>query len=465
MASDGKGVSLHTKILLALVLGAVAGSIANALTQRWPQEALLPLAVAPNAGVPAALPWMGLVQQFQPPPPTWCDLLIQYVMNPIGQIFLRLLFLTVVPLVFASLSLGVAQLGSRGNLGRIGLKTFVFFLATMTTAVIIGLLLVNLIQPGVGLPGDTSERLLRLYGSEAAARSERPAEFGIDTFVNIVPRNPLAAMVDMDMLAIIFVALLIGMGLTLIERSRAQAVMQLLEAINDLMVVIIGWAMRIAPYGVFALIFAVTARFGFDLLRPLGLYVVVVLVGLAIQMFGVLSLLLFTLAHVNPLEFFRRVRDVLITAFSTSSSNATLPTSIKVAEEELGVPSAIAGFVLPLGATMNMNGTALFEGVTVVFLAQVFGVQLAMLDQIVVVTLAVMMAIGAAGVPGGSMPLLVMILATIHVPEMGIALILGVDRLLDMSRTTLNVIGDITAATVVARSEGFAIMPAKSGAH
>jgi DAACS family dicarboxylate/amino acid:cation (Na+ or H+) symporter len=464
MASEGKGVSLHTKILLALVLGAVAGSTANVLTHRWPQEVLLPLMIAPEAGLPGALPWSGLLQQFQPPPPTWSDLLIQYVMNPIGQIFLRLLFLTVVPLVFASLALGVAQLGSRGNLGRIGLKTFSYFIATMTTAVIIGLLLVNLVQPGRGLPQDTSERLLRIYGSEAASRTGRPTDFGIDTFVNIVPRNPLAAMVEMDMLAIIFVALLVGMGLTLIERTRAQAIIQVLEGINDLMVVIIDWAMHLAPYGVFALIYTVTARFGFDLLRPLGLYVVVVLVGLAIQMFGVLSVLLVTLARVNPFDFFRRVRDVLITAFSTSSSNATLPTSIKIAEEELGVPSSIAGFVLPLGATMNMNGTALFEGVTVVFLAQVFGVQLTLLDQIIVVILAVMTAIGAAGVPGGSMPLLVMVLATVHVPEMGIALILGVDRLLDMSRTTLNVIGDISAATVVARSEGFAIMPAKKSA-
>jgi DAACS family dicarboxylate/amino acid:cation (Na+ or H+) symporter len=279
----------------------------------------------------------------------------------------------------------------------------------------------------------------------------------VQTFVSIVPRNPIAAMANMDMLGVIFFALLVGIGLTCIPQVKADAVLTLLDAVNDLMVVIIGWAMRLAPYGVFALIFSVTARFGFDLLKPLGWYVVVVLAGLAIQMFGVLSVLLATLSRINPLTFFRKVRDVMITAFSTSSSNATLPTSIRTAELELGIAPSIAGFVLPLGATMNMNGTALFEGVTVMFLAQVFGIDLTLGDQIIVVVLSVMTAIGAAGVPGGSLPLLAMVLTTVNVPAEGIALILGVDRLLDMCRTTLNVIGDLAAATYVARSESLSL--------
>lgn len=420
---------------------------------------LLLLGIDATGGMPAALPLAGLAAPLQPPAPTWLDHLIAYVMRPIGDVFLRLLFLTVIPLVFASLALGVAQLGRMGNLGRIGLKTFSYFVITMTIAITIGLLLVNTVRPGVGLPQETREQLQKEYGKEAAKKTGEPTGFGVQTFVNIVPRNPIAAMANMDMLAVIFFALLVGVGLTRISEERARHVITALDAINDLMVIIIGWAMQLAPYGVFALIFSVTSRFGFDLLKPLGLYVMVVLVGIAIQMFGVLSILLVTLSRINPLVFFRKVRDVMITAFSTSSSNATLPTSIRAAETELGIPPSIAGFVLPLGATMNMNGTALFEGVTVMFLAQVFGVDLTLGDQIIVIVLAVLTAIGAAGVPGGSLPLLAMVLATVHVPPEGIALILGVDRLLDMCRTTLNVIGDIAAATYVARSEGSPVLP------
>lgn len=454
----GRGVSLHTRILVALVAGASIGITVNLLTARptVPPAHFLYLMANPSGGFPSALPIAGIAAQLEPTPPTWLDHLITYGMRPIGDVFLRLLFLTVIPLVFASLALGVAQLGRTGNLGSIGLKTFTYFVATMTTAVVIGLILVNTIKPGVGLPKETREHLQKEYGKEAAKKTDQPTTFGVQTFVNIVPRNPIAAMADMDMLGVIFFALLIGIGLTCIPQTRAEPVIALLDAINDLMVIIIGWAMRLAPYGVFALIFSVTARFGFDLLKPLGWYIIVVLLGLAIQMFGVLSLLLMVLSRINPLDFFQKVRDVMITAFSTSSSNATLPTSIRTAEKELGIAPSIAGFVLPLGATMNMNGTALFEGVTVIFLAQVFGIEVSLGDQVIVVVLSVMTAIGAAGVPGGSLPLLAMVLTTVHVPAEGIALILGVDRLLDMCRTTLNVIGDLAAATYVARSEGLA---------
>jgi DAACS family dicarboxylate/amino acid:cation (Na+ or H+) symporter len=445
-------MSLHNKILLALVLGIVCGVTVNLLTKPAAvrPKTLLLFTVQPTAAWPAGMPWAALVAE----EPSWVDRLIRWVMRPIGDVFLRLLFLTVIPLVFASLALGVAQLGQMGNLGRIGARTFAYFVVTMTMAVIIGLMLVNTVKPGLGMPEETSQRLLKEYGQEASKKTGQPSGFGIETFVNIVPRNPLASMVQMDMLAVIFFALLIGIGLTRIPEERARHLIIVLEAINDLMITVIGWAMLLAPYGVFALIFSVTARFGFDLLLPLGWYILCVLVGLAIQMFGVLSILLAALSRLNPLTFFRKVRNVMITAFSTSSSSATLPTSIKTAEEELGIPAPIAGFVLPLGATMNMNGTALFEGVTVVFLAQVFGVNLTLADQIIVIVLAVLTAIGAAGVPGGSLPLLAMVLTTVGVPEMGIALILGVDRLLDMCRTTLNVIGDLAAATYVTHTEG-----------
>lgn len=426
---SSRGVSLHTRILLGLVLGAVCGTAVNLYGYQ--------------TGAP---PW------FLSP-------LLTYVMDPLGQVFLRLLLMTVVPLVFASLAIGVAQFGDLRRLGRIGAKTFAFFVITMTVATCIGLLLVNTVQPGVGLPEETRQHLLATYaqGKEGDG-APRPASFGIQTFVAIIPRNPLQSAVQMDMLGVIFFALLVGVGLTTLPKERARVLYLLLEAIGDVMVFIIGLAMKFAPYGVFALIFAVTARFGLDLLRQLGMYVGIVLLGLAIQMFGVLSILVRVLAGLNPLVFFQKVRDVIVTAFSTSSSNATLPTSLKITQEELGVPGPVAGFVLPLGATMNMNGTALYEGVTVVFLAQVFGVSLTMTDQIIVVILSVLTAIGAAGVPGGSLPLLAMVLTSVGVPAEALGLILGVDRLLDMCRTTLNVVGDIAAAVFVARSEGYELL-------
>jgi DAACS family dicarboxylate/amino acid:cation (Na+ or H+) symporter len=377
--------------------------------------------------------------------------LVKYVMEPVGQVFLRMLLMTVVPLVFCSLAVGVSQLGDLSQLGRIGVKTLGYFLVTTAMATVIGLVLVNTIQPGVGLPQETTDALQKAYGGKAS----RTSEFGIDTFVKIVPKNPIeSATRTEDMLSVIFFALLVGIGLTMIRKDRSQAVLRVLEGIGDLMVVIIGFAMKLAPYGVFALIFTTTSRLGFEFVGMLGKYVLVVITGLAIHFFGGFSFLLWTFSRLNPLWFFNKVRNVVVTAFSTSSSNATLPTSIKTAEEELGVPPQIAGFVLPLGATMNMNGTALFEGVTVVFLAQVFNVPLDFGQQAIVILMAVITAIGAAGVPGGSIPLLMMVLATVGVPEQGIALVLGVDRILDMCRTTLNVIGDLTAATFITRSEG-----------
>ncbi len=423
MSNDShRGVSLHTKILISLILGALIGSIINVFTGG------------------KETPWL--------------ENLITYVFNPIGQIFLAMLFMTVIPLVFSSLALGVAQLGGGKDLGRISFKTFAFFLITMTLAVLIGLTLVNTIKPGEALSEETRSYLMEKFGGEANKKTGQPTTFGIQTFINIVPRNPLKALVEMDMLAVICFALLIGIAITKLSVEKSTLIKTFLEGMNDLMIVIIGWAMLLAPFGVFALIFSITARFGFELLQTLGWYVAVVLVGLAIQMFIVMPILLTTLARYSPLKFFTKVRPVMITAFSTSSSSATLPTSIKIAEEELGVPSSIAGFVLPLGATMNMNGTALFEGVTVMFLAQVFGQNLSFGDQAIVVILSVLTAVGAAGVPGGSLPLLALVLNTVNVPSEGIALILGVDRILDMCRTTLNSTADIVAALFIARSEG-----------
>ncbi len=415
-------MKLHTKILIGLLLGAVAGVTVNL-----------------TAGGAAWVEWINT-----------------YVTGPVGQIFLRLLFMVVIPLVFATLSLGVAGLGDMRKLGRVGAKTLSYFLVTTALAVTVGLVLVNVVRPGEGLSPEISGQLVAQYGGEAAQRLEESAarDFGIDTFVNIVPRNPVKSAADLDMLGVIFFSIMFGAALTLIPASKAKPMLAILEALGEAVAKLIDIAMRLAPYGVFGLIFVTTSRFGWDLLQQLAIYVAVVLAGLLIHSLGTLSVILRLAAGINPLRFWSAIREVVITAFSTSSSNATLPTSLLVAERKLRVPPQIGGFVLPLGATMNMNGTSLYEGVTVLFVAQVFGLDLSLTQQLVVIVLSVLTAVGAAGVPGGSIPLLMVMATSVGVPGEGIALILGVDRILDMCRTTVNVSGDLTASCVVARSEG-----------
>ncbi len=422
-------MKLHTKIVLGLVSGAVAGAAANAF-----------------AGDAAWVRWVG-----------------DNIANPVGQIFLRLLLMTVIPLVFASITLGVAGIGDVRKLGRIGGITLLYFLASTTIAVIIGLALVNLVNPGDGIDPATRQQLFDTYRGQAEGL--RPAggtKFGIETFVNFVPRNPVQAAANMDMLGVIFFSLVFGTALTMLPAERARPLVRVIEVLGDVVIKIIDLAMKLAPYGVFGLIFVVTSRFGWHLLRELGVYVAVVVGGLLLHAVFGLSVLVRVLGGLNPLTFWKKARASVVTAFSTSSSNATLPTNIAVAEQQFGVPSQVAGFVLPLGATMNMNGTSLYEGVTVLFLAQVFGIDLSIGQQIVVVILSVITAVGAAGVPGGSLPLIMVVLGSVGVPPEGIAIILGVDRILDMCRTTLNVAGDLTAALFVARTEPVAVAAAVS---
>jgi DAACS family dicarboxylate/amino acid:cation (Na+ or H+) symporter len=271
-----------------------------------------------------------------------------------------------------------------------------------------------------------------------------------------VPRNPVQAAANGNMLAVIFVSLLLGVALATLSSEKAEPMVRWLESLGHVTVAIIELVMKVAPVGVFCLIFSVTARFGYELLTNLLLYVLTVVGSLVAFEFLVYPVILGLVARRSPRAFFRKAEVVLLTAFSTSSSNATLPTTMRVAQEELGLPREIAGFVLPLGATLNMNGSALFEGATVLFLAQVFGLHLSLGTQLVVVVMAVVTAIGTAGIPGGSIPLLMMILGMVGVPMEGIAIILGVDRILDMCRTVLNVTGDLVTATVVARVEGVA---------
>jgi DAACS family dicarboxylate/amino acid:cation (Na+ or H+) symporter len=247
---------------------------------------------------------------------------------------------------------------------------------------------------------------------------------------------------------------MIGVGLTIVPKEKGQPLLNFLESLGQVTIAIIGLAMKVAPLGVACLIFSVTARFGFEILFNLLKYIMTVVGSLAIFFVVGYSLILRFVAKRDPIEFMKRARVVILTGFSTSSSNATLPTTMRVAREELGISKAVAGFVLPLGATMNMNGTALFEGVTVLFIAQVFGVNLSLSSQLIVILMSVVTAIGVAGVPGGSIPLLMMVLGIVGVPVEGIAIVLGVDRILDMCRTTLNVGGDLVTASIVDRFEG-----------
>jgi DAACS family dicarboxylate/amino acid:cation (Na+ or H+) symporter len=406
---------------------------------------LLGLAVGSGAGIASNLLWSGDPR---------LDWVVDHVAQPVGQVFLRMLFMVVVPLVFTSLALGVAGLGDLRRLGRIGGRTLAFFLGTTALAAVIGLTLSNLIRPGDAIDPTVRAALLTEFGGAASKRLETAGAFGIQTFVEIVPRNPVAAAAGGDLLAVIFFTLVFGVAATRLPADTRATLVRGLDATARAVTEMIGFAMLLAPYGVAGLIFAVTARFGFDVLASLGLYVVAVLAGLALHQFWVIRLLARGLAGIAPAEFYLRARTLMLTAFSTSSSNATLPTTIRTAEEGFGVPREVAGFVLPLGATMNMNGTALFEGMTVLFLAQAFGVDLSLGTQAVVVAMTVLTAIGAAGVPGGSIPLMAMMLDMIGVPAEGIALVLGVDRILDMARTVPNVTGDLLTSLVVARAEG-----------
>jgi DAACS family dicarboxylate/amino acid:cation (Na+ or H+) symporter len=423
IARSGKGIPLHTKILIGLVAGGIVGLLVNWQLGRD----------------------HGLV--------IWVN---RYLAGPVGDVFLNLLFMVVMPLVFASIALGVAGLGDIRKVGRVGGKALGFFLLSTSLSATLGILLVLAVRPGSRVSVETRTELMATYAADASARvtQSEQSTFGIQTLVNIVTRNPIKSMNDGDMLGVIFWGIMFGAALTMIAAARAAPMLRVLEALQDIVIKIVEVAMLLAPYGVAGLIFEMTSVFGLELLPPLGRYVGIVLIGLILHTFVTLGFLVRVLGGLSPRLFFSRIRAPMITAFSTSSSAATLPTNIATAEKNLGIPPKIAGFVLPLGNTMCMNGTSLYEGITVIFLAQVFGVTLTVPQMVVVMAMSVITAVGAAGVPGGSLPLLVGILAMFGVPGQGIALILGIDRILDMSRTVVNITGDQVASVFVARSEG-----------
>jgi len=377
--------------------------------------------------------------------------------RPVGDLFLRLIRMVVVPLVFASLLVGTASLGDPKKLGRIGMKTVGFYLVTTALAISIGLLIANSVQPGSRLPAETQQELMASYqeqaaGAEASLR-QRPST--VDTLLEVVPTNPAEALAGGDMLQIIFFAMFFGVALTLVkDRARADQIIGFFDGVTDAMIVVVHVVMELAPYGVFALIAAVIAEYGVQVLLSLLIYSACVLVGLLLHMTLVYGGAVFALGGMSPLFFFRGIRQAQAIAFATSTSSGTLPVTMECAEENLGVSEEIASFVLPLGSTVNMDGTALYQGVATVFIAQVFGIDLTIGQQLTIVLMATLASIGAAGVPGVGVITLAMVLETLGLPLEGIALILGVDRFLDMARTAVNITGDSAVAVIVARSEG-----------
>lgn len=384
------------------------------------------------------------------------DFALRYISQPVGQVFLRLLFMLVIPLIFSALALGVAGLGDLRHLGRIGLRTLILAAGVSAVAVVLGVALVNLFQPGSGMTPELRERLTAGAAERAAAVTGGGAaapKTGLDLLIQIVPDNPVRAAANGDMLAVMFFSLMVGIGLLLAATPAAARFQEALEGLYDLSMRLIDLVIRLAPVGVAALLFTLTAQLGYEVLVYLARYVGVVLFALALHQFGVYSLLVGTLGGMSPRRFFRGVQPAMLTAFATASSNATLPTALKVAEENLRLPAHVSRFVLTVGATGNQNGTALFEGVTVLFLAQFYGVPLALPEQVLVMLICILGGIGTAGVPAGSIPVVALILGMVGVPIEGIGLILGVDRFLDMCRTTLNVTGDLALAVVVAHGE------------
>jgi len=362
-------------------------------------------------------------------------------------------FFVVVPLVFASLAHGVAQLQDLRRLGPLAARTFALFVLNMAIGVALGLTMMNLLRPGSSLDSATRDQLLSEAEVEWTLPTEalKPGE-GFDPGAAVdmfLPRNLLDAVVGFQLLPLIVFGLLFGAAVTRINPARRIVVESALQALVEIMAQIVGWAMRLAPYAVAALVASVVAQAGLGILLTLLLFVAGVLFVMFVHLVGTLSLLLRLFSNRSPRTFFRAIRVVLATAFSTSSSNATLPTSIQVSRDRLGVSRATAGFVLPLGATLNMSGTALYEGCVVLFVAQIYGVDLSLIQQLQLVLLAVISAVAVAGVPGASLPVLMGLLVNFGLPPEGVLLILGFDRVLDMARTTVNVGADLATACIV----------------
>lgn len=423
-------MKLHTKIFIGMIVGIVGGLIVKS---------------------------MGLPQETIASIMKWVD--------PIGRIFMNMIFMMVIPLILSALILGIAEIGDMKKLGRMGFKLMVYTVVVSFIAVMIGVTMVNIFNPGKRISPETREYLVSEFSDnaeKAKGYSEMAQERTIgDILVQIVPKNPIEEMAKAfepghtggGLLSIMFFALIFGVAMAAVGPEKTRPVKEFLEGLYEIVIKVIGYAMSLAPYGVAALLFNMVLNVGADFLISLMWYVGIVLAALAIHQYGVYAIILKYFANRKPYAFMRDMSEVTLTAFSTSSSNATLPTAIRVSIEKLKIPKPIAHFVLTVGSTGNQNGTALFEGITVLFLAQCFNVELSLASQITVVLLCILAGVGTAGVPGGSLPVIVTILVSIGVPGEAIALIYGVDRILDMARTTINVNGDITAAAYIQHVE------------
>lgn len=362
--------------------------------------------------------------------------------SPFGTLFLNMIKMIIVPLVFSSLIVGAASIGDPKSLGRIGGKTLVYFLVTTAFAVIIGLILGFVLNPGAGLsiPVDASQ--------EAA---EMPSL--IDTLLNIIPANPLKGLVDGNILQIIAFALFLGVACTFLPKEKSEPFEKFFESLAEVMYKVTAIVMSFAPIGVFALIVPVVSNYGIDVLKPLSLVIISVYIGCILHAVLVYSSAVKMFANMSPVKFFKGIAPAAITAFSTSSSSGTLPITISSAKENLGVPDKIASFVLPLGATINMDGTALYQGVCALFIAQVYGIELGISQILIIILTATLGSIGTAGVPGAGLIMLTLVLQSVGLPLEGLVLIAGVDRILDMARTCVNVVGDASCAVVVSATE------------
>ncbi len=422
MGESGRGISLQLQMLVGFLIGLVGGLIVHA-----------------TAGADAP----------------WVVTLTTYVTQPGGQIFLRLIFMLVIPLLFAALVMGVSEMGDLSALGRTGWRTLLLTLLLSGVAVIIGLVVVNVFRPGDGVDPAVVQQLLADGAGGAKAILERSPPSGTNALVEIIPSNVITAMAENQILPVMFFSLMFGIGLVMIQNrtGAGKTLRDAIEGLFEVSMVLINLVIRLAPIAIACLMFNLAAQFGWDLLIRLGAYAGVVLLALGIHFVVVYSAAVWGLGGMTPWAFFRGSQEAILMAFSTASSNATLPTALRVAETKLHLPRRISRFVLTVGATANQNGTALFEGVTVLFLAQLFGVDLSLFQQFMVMLVCILGGIGTAGVPAGSLPVVAMILGMVGVPPEGIGLILGVDRFLDMCRTALNVTGDLAIAVVVSRGE------------
>lgn len=378
----------------------------------------------------------------------------------LGDIFIRLLTMIAIPLVLGSLTVGAASLGDIRKFARIGGKTIAFYLVTTAIAISIGITVANLIQPGSKMSNETKETLLSVYSKDVQTRVEKAGEYDlVQELVELIPKNPFAAIANAEMLQIVVFSLMLGLVLSLIPAAKSEPLIKFFDGLSEAMIKLVNLIMLIAPIGVFALISATVGEFGFEIIQTLFWYAITVVIGLTIHTLGIYTLIIKLFSKIKISTFFKGIRKAQTIAFSTSSSAATLPVNMECCQDNLGVSKSITGFVLPLGATINMDGTALYQGVAAVFIAQVFGMDLNIVQQLTIVLTATMASIGTAPVPGVGIIMLIIVLKSVGIPEEGIALILGIDRILDMCRTITNITGDASITVAVASTEGEILHP------